>query len=55
MILKEEYAKNIIQVKRVSDRVMSRKLEIESVLMNHSNYAQQVGCEMKDKENSGGS
>ena len=34
MILKEEHAKNVVEVKRLSDRVMSVKLEIEDVMMN---------------------
>ncbi|KAK3535533.1 hypothetical protein QTP70_016803, partial [Hemibagrus guttatus] len=39
------------EVKRVSDRVMSLKLEIEGVMLNVvSGYAPQVGCELEEKE-----
>ncbi|ROL41851.1 hypothetical protein DPX16_9442 [Anabarilius grahami] len=31
VILKEEYVKSVLEVKRVSDRMMSAKLEIEGV------------------------
>eukprot|EP00064_Thunnus_orientalis_P019496 superscaffoldBa00004900_g19616 len=51
VILKEEYVKSVLEVKRVSHRVMSMKLEIEGVMMNAvSAYAPQVGCEMEEKE-----
>ncbi|KAK3522013.1 hypothetical protein QTP70_021391 [Hemibagrus guttatus] len=40
-----------VEVKRVSDRVMSLKLEIEGVMLNVvSGYAPQVGCELEEKE-----
>ncbi|MCJ8736311.1 hypothetical protein PDJAM_G00258110 [Pangasius djambal] len=32
--LKEEFGRNVLEVKRVSDRVMSLKLEIEGVMLN---------------------
>ncbi|KAK3570328.1 hypothetical protein QTP86_017162 [Hemibagrus guttatus] len=42
-----------VEVKRVSDRVMSLKLEIEGVMLNVvSGYAPQVGCELEEKERS---
>ncbi|KAK3511475.1 hypothetical protein QTP70_008958 [Hemibagrus guttatus] len=51
VVLKEEFVKNVLEVKRVSDRVMSLKLEIEGVLLNVvSGYAPQVGCELEEKE-----
>ncbi len=51
VILKEEYVKSVLEVKRVSDRMMSVKLEIEGVMINViSTYAPQVGCEMEEKE-----
>ncbi|KAI5104291.1 hypothetical protein C0J45_5917 [Silurus meridionalis] len=51
VILKEEYSKSVVEVKRVSDRVMHVKLEVEGVMINViSAYAPQVGCEMKEKE-----
>ncbi|KAK3526577.1 hypothetical protein QTP70_030714, partial [Hemibagrus guttatus] len=51
VVLKEEYVRNVLEVKRVSDRVMSLKLEIEGVMLNVvSGYAPQVGCELEEKE-----
>ncbi|KAK3553859.1 hypothetical protein QTP70_012695 [Hemibagrus guttatus] len=34
VVLKEEFVKKVLEVKRVSDRVMSLKLEIEGVMLN---------------------
>ncbi|KAI5099616.1 hypothetical protein C0J45_10168 [Silurus meridionalis] len=48
VILKEEYKKSVVQVKRVSDRVINVKLEVERVII--SAYVPQVGCEMEEKE-----
>ncbi|KAK3554668.1 hypothetical protein QTP70_032673 [Hemibagrus guttatus] len=51
VVLKEEFVINVLEVKRVSDRVMSLKLEIEGVMLNVvSGYAPQVGCELEEKE-----
>ncbi|KAI5099129.1 hypothetical protein C0J45_11268 [Silurus meridionalis] len=51
VILKEEYSKSVVEVKRVSDRVMNVKLEVEGMMIKvFSAYAPQVGCEMKEKE-----
>ncbi|KAK3508690.1 hypothetical protein QTP70_004204 [Hemibagrus guttatus] len=51
VVLKEEFVRNVLGVKRVSDRVMSLKLEIEGVMLNVvSGYAPQVGCELEEKE-----
>ncbi|KAK3555192.1 hypothetical protein QTP86_010486 [Hemibagrus guttatus] len=51
VVLKEEFVRNVLEVKRVSDRVMSLKLEIEGVILNVvSGYAPQVGCELEEKE-----
>ncbi|KAK3548010.1 hypothetical protein QTP70_002315 [Hemibagrus guttatus] len=51
VVLKEEFGRNVLEVKRVSDRVMNLKLEIEGVMLNVvSGYAPQVGCELKEKE-----
>ncbi|KAK3549338.1 hypothetical protein QTP70_034563, partial [Hemibagrus guttatus] len=51
VVLKEEFVRNVLEVKRVSDRVMSLKLEIEGVVLNViSGYAPQVGCELEEKE-----
>ncbi|KAK3525961.1 hypothetical protein QTP70_011398 [Hemibagrus guttatus] len=51
VVLKEEFVRNVLEVKRVLDRVMSLKLEIEGVMLNVvSGYAPQVGCELEEKE-----
>ncbi|KAK3506481.1 hypothetical protein QTP70_001796, partial [Hemibagrus guttatus] len=51
VVLKEEFVRNVLEVKRVSDRVMSLKLEIEEVILNVvSGYAPQVGCELEEKD-----
>ena len=51
VILKEDYAKSVVEVKRKSDKMMSVKMEIEGVMMNViSAYASQVGCELEEKE-----
>ncbi|KAK3570383.1 hypothetical protein QTP86_019253 [Hemibagrus guttatus] len=51
VVLKEELVRNVLEVKRVSDRVLSLKLEIEGVMLNVvSGYAPQVGCELEEKE-----
>ncbi|KAI5106601.1 hypothetical protein C0J45_4298 [Silurus meridionalis] len=51
VILKEEYSKSVVEVKRVSDRVMIVKVEVEGMMINViSAHAPQVGCEMKEKE-----
>ncbi|KAI5089824.1 hypothetical protein C0J45_19959 [Silurus meridionalis] len=51
VILKEEYSKSVVEVKRVSDRVMIMKGEVEGMMLNViSAYAPKVGCEMEKKE-----
>ncbi|KAI5625327.1 hypothetical protein C0J50_15186 [Silurus asotus] len=51
LILKEEYSKSVVEVKRVSGRVMNVKVEVEGMMINViSAYAPQVGCEMEEKE-----
>uniref|UniRef100_A0A3B3I9A4 ribonuclease H n=1 Tax=Oryzias latipes TaxID=8090 RepID=A0A3B3I9A4_ORYLA len=51
VILKGEFVNSVLEVKRVSDRMMSLKLEIEGVMVNVvSGYAPQVGCELEVKE-----
>lgn len=51
IILKEENSKSVLEVKRVSDRIMSVKLEIEGVMISViSSYVLQVGYEMYEKE-----
>ena len=52
MILKEEYAKNIVEVKRVSDGIMGVRLKIEGKFMNVvSGY--KLAVRWKRKRNSG--
>ena len=51
IILKEDYAKSVVEVKRKSDKMMSVKMEIEGVMVNViSAYAPQVGRELNEKE-----
>ncbi|MDJ0933710.1 MAG: endonuclease/exonuclease/phosphatase family protein [Breoghania sp.] len=51
VILKEEFSERVLEVRRVSDRVVSVKLEIEGVIINVvSAYAPQVGCGREEKE-----
>ncbi|KAI5616363.1 hypothetical protein C0J50_24070 [Silurus asotus] len=51
VMLKEEYSNSVVEVKRVSDRLMNVKLEVEGMMINGiSAYAPQVGCEMEEKE-----
>ncbi|KAF7689638.1 hypothetical protein HF521_012991, partial [Silurus meridionalis] len=43
--------KSVVEVKRVSKRLMNMKLEVEGVMINViSAYAPQMGCEMEEKE-----
>ncbi|KAF3705386.1 Craniofacial development protein 2 p97 bucentaur protein [Channa argus] len=47
----KEFVKNVLEVKRLSDRLMSLKLEIEGVMFNVvRGYAPQVGCELEKKK-----
>ena len=49
--MKEELAKNVFDVKRVSDRVLSLKLVFECQMLNVvCGYAPQVGCQAEEKE-----
>ncbi|KAI5109468.1 hypothetical protein C0J45_0865 [Silurus meridionalis] len=51
VILKEEYSKSVVEVKRVSDRVINVKLEVKGMMINViSAFSPQVGCEMEEKE-----
>ena len=48
--MREELVRSVLEVKRISDRVMSLKLEIEGVMLNVvSGYAPQVGCELEEE------
>ncbi|KAK3521948.1 hypothetical protein QTP70_020049 [Hemibagrus guttatus] len=55
VVLKEEFVRNVQEVKRVSDRVMSLKLGIEGVMLNVvSGYAPQViGADFNGQVNTG--
>ena len=51
VILKEYYIARVLEVKRVSDRMMYMKVDIEGVLMTViSAYAPQVGCLTEEKD-----
>ena len=51
VILKEDFIGRVLDVKRVYDRMMYMKLEIEGVMMTViSAYASQVGCMRKEKD-----
>ena len=51
VILKEDYIGRVLEVKRVSDRMMYIKLDIEGMMMTViSAYAPQVGCLMEEKD-----
>ena len=51
VILKEDYIARVLDVKRVSDRMMYMKLDIEGVMMTViSAYAPQVGCLTEEKD-----
>ena len=51
IILKPELTKGVIEVRRVSDRVLEMKLEIGKELINVvSTHAPQVGCDTEEKE-----
>lgn len=50
VIVQEDFVKNVLEVKRGSDRVMSLKLETEDEMFSAvSGSAPQVGCELKTK------
>ena len=51
IVLKEELAESVLEVKRVSDRLMVMKLEVkESILNVVSAYTQQVNNSMEEKK-----
>ena len=51
VILKEDYIGRVIEAKRVSDRMMYMKLDIEGVMMTViSAYAPRYGCLMEEKD-----
>ena len=50
IVLREELAESVLEVKRVSDRLMAMKLEIKGSILNIvSAYAPQVNYSMEDK------
>ena len=51
IILKERFINSVLEVRRMSDRAMCMKLEIEEMLFNViSAYVPQVGCNTEEKE-----
>lgn len=53
VVVKEKYIISVLEVKRVSDRVISLQMENEGTILNViSAYAPQVGCELEAKEES---
>ena len=51
VILKEDYIARVLEVKRVSDRMMYMKLDIEGVMMTViSAYASQLDCYREEKD-----
>ena len=51
VILNEDYMGRVLEVKRVSDKMMYMKLDIDGVMMIViSAYASQVGCLMEEKD-----
>ena len=49
-MMREELVKNLLEVKRVSDRLMAMKLEVKGSILNIvSAYAPQVNNSMEDK------
>ena len=51
IVLREELTESVLEVKRVSDRVMGIRLGIGGVILNVlCAYAPQVGCEQEEKE-----
>ena len=50
IVVREELAKSVLEVKRVSDRLMAMKLEIKGLILNIvSAYAPQVNNSMEEK------
>ncbi|KAF7710678.1 hypothetical protein HF521_009550, partial [Silurus meridionalis] len=51
VILKKEYSKSVVEVKRVFNGVMNMKVEVEGMMINViTAYAPQVSCEKEEKE-----
>lgn len=50
VILKEKHVNSVVEVQKVSYRIMSLKLEIEGVILNVFRPAQQPGCQAEDKK-----
>lgn len=54
MIPKEGMAKSVLEVKQVSDRVMSLKLVVEGVMLNvSSDHVPPIGCELEKEKSEG--
>lgn len=51
IMLKEKHVNSVVEVQKVSYRIMSLKLEIEGVILNVCRaYTPQPGCQAEDKE-----
>lgn len=51
--MKQEYINSVVEVKRVPDRIMKLKLDVEGVMLNVvSEFSPQVGCQLEKKRNS---
>ena len=52
VVVREELAESVLEVKRVSDRLMAMKLEVKGSILNIVNaYAPQVNNNMEEKNN----
>ena len=51
VVLKSAYAEGVLGVERISDRVMSLKVDVEGLILNvTSAYGPQTGCTQEDKD-----
>ena len=51
IILKKEYVDRVVELSRVTDRIISLKMELDGVMLNVIRaYAPQVGCICEEKE-----
>ena len=51
IILKKEHVDRVVELWRVTDRIICLKMELDGVMLNViSAYASQVGCKREEKE-----
>lgn len=49
--MQKEYINSVVEVKRVQDRIMKLKLDIEAVMMSVvSEFSPQAGCQLEKRE-----